>query len=991
MKRLLLILAGVIGLIVAGGTVASVPLGSPRNMAAPTRVAPSHHARQVLSHAAPTGVPRTPLRAHQRRVQQAAQGTRVSGSAARRPVATARPTKTPMSPVARVSALAALPAAAPNRYLLVDPPGAAPGAAVAVQGGGFAAGAAVHLGVQAPGQALLPQTEVTTERDGSFRATITMPATQTAPAAALVARDAQGHSAAATLLLRAVQPLAGLKPKVVTPGQSVALSVANFRPGETVRVYAERLAGQPILTASAGADGSGSWPLTVPYGPGGVNQVVVVGDQGRTPVVAQYLLLNLYPHASVSNYAPQPGSRVTLHGAGFGPNEPVELRLDRPDGPVLATARANAGGGLRRLGPYRVPFGLSGVHSFIVRGADSHASDAVGVTVEPFFTNVQPSTYAAGPGTTVTFYGAGFAPHEIVRVYLGRTAQSAGTEVAALRTTALGRTIASSGSYTLPATVHGSKMSFALVGDISGAVAWTSLHYMARSGPGALIGSSGTYHAPARQHPPVTSKLGPRSPLLAATPPRVVAGGRVSLWGAGFAPHTMVHLVLASHDNPQGWALRTVRSAADGTLKGTVTIPPWVAHADVVHAYSDARGAAPAAAAALAVWPALPAPVPWTYSGTAGTRYGLAANGFTPGEQVTLYLDSIATPPLATTSSRGGHITFSGVRVPVATAGAHTFVVKGASGDIAAVPFTELPFTPFLLLNPYSSLPERPVSVGGQGFAPGETVHLWVSAGGSTIEGGATTDDRGALDGSRFVGGGTADDRGALHATAVFTIPTNARGRLQVLAVGDTSARPLRATLNVQPFEPSLWMSGYAGHPGATVAFTGTGFARHDIVRVYLGDATTPAATFQAHNGAFGGAGTVRIPFDTRAGMLPLTVRGALSNTKVTLRYMVLAFTPGAGFEVRHRGGFTVLRLGAGGFAAHEVVRLYLGTRAEGTPLRLLHADAAGNLPLLPVLAVRGTPRKNLAYTLVGVQSEAQATALYTPPRAGKRQHRPAP
>ena len=92
MKRLLLILAGVIGLIVAGGTVASVPLGSPRNMAAPTRVAPSHHARQVLSHAAPTGVPRTPLRAHQRRVQQAAQGTRVSGSAARRPVATARPT-----------------------------------------------------------------------------------------------------------------------------------------------------------------------------------------------------------------------------------------------------------------------------------------------------------------------------------------------------------------------------------------------------------------------------------------------------------------------------------------------------------------------------------------------------------------------------------------------------------------------------------------------------------------------------------------------------------------------------------------------------------------------------------------------------------------------------------------------------------------------------------------------------------------------------------
>src|SRR5436305_1826074 len=169
-KRLLLILAGVIGLIVAGGTVASVPLGSPRNQAAPTRVAPSHHARQALAHTAPTATGA----AHQRRVQHAA-----------RPVATAMPTKTPMPPVARVSPFAALPAAAPNRYLLVDPPGAAPGAAVAVRGGGFAPGAALHLGVQAPGQALLPQTEVTTERDGSFRATITMPATPTAPSSAL--------------------------------------------------------------------------------------------------------------------------------------------------------------------------------------------------------------------------------------------------------------------------------------------------------------------------------------------------------------------------------------------------------------------------------------------------------------------------------------------------------------------------------------------------------------------------------------------------------------------------------------------------------------------------------------------------------------------------------------------------------------------------------------------------------------------------------------
>src|SRR5439155_20209084 len=134
--------------------------------------------------------------------------------------------------------------------------------------------------------------------------------------------------------------------------------------------------------------------------------------------------------------------------------------------------------------------GLAGVHTFILHGVDSHVTTTVDVRIEPFFANARPSTYAAGPGTTLTFYGAGFAPHEIVRVYLGRTAQSAGSEVAALRTTATGQIIASSGSYTLLTTVHGSKVSFALVGDISGTVAWTSLQYMAPSGPGALIGSS---------------------------------------------------------------------------------------------------------------------------------------------------------------------------------------------------------------------------------------------------------------------------------------------------------------------------------------------------------------------------------------------------------------------------------------------------------------------------------------------------------------------
>jgi hypothetical protein len=354
-KRLLLILAAIIGLVVAGSALAGKSGGTHPDQALQLLVAPGH-------------------RAHLQRA------------------ACPAPAKTLTL------------TAAPGRYLVLDPPAAALGAVVTVYGGGFAPGATLHLGLQVPGGVSqssgsdpLPRAHLAARRDGSFCTTITVPVTQAAPSAEVVAHDAHDRAATATLLLRAAQPLAGLAPTVVTPGQRVALWAVNFRPGEVVRVYATRLAGRPLLTGVADDKGHGYWPLAVPYGAAGKNQMVVIGAAGHVPVVAPYLLLSLYPHAGVSNYAPQPGQRVSFYGGGFGPREPVALRLDRPEGPVLATARANAGGGLPRLGPYRVPFGLAGVHTFILHGLDSHVTTTVNVRIEPFFANARPSTYAAGP------------------------------------------------------------------------------------------------------------------------------------------------------------------------------------------------------------------------------------------------------------------------------------------------------------------------------------------------------------------------------------------------------------------------------------------------------------------------------------------------------------------------------------------------------------------------------------------------------------------
>ncbi len=922
MKRLLLILLAAIGLILLGSFLANNSTAPRLNQVGPPPV--------TLFNLHPRSTP-----------------------AARKAVRRVNPCLA----IEATSGKAHLLAAMPGQYVLVDPPSAAPGGEVAVHGAGFASGTALRLSMAAPGQTPLKLRAVKPRPDGSFCTVITVPVAQTAPSVQVVAQDARGHHAAATFVVSNALPQAGLAPKVVTPGQRVAAWAVNFRPGETVRVYSERLAGRPILTGTVDQNGHGYWPMSVPYGPAGINQIVVIGNRGQAPVVASYLLLSLYPHASVSNYAPQPGKQITFYGGGFGPHEPVTLHLDRLGAPVVAVARANRGGGLPRLGPYRVPYGLSGVHTFVLHGLDSHVTTTVDVLIEPFFASARPSTWAAGPGTTLTFYGGGFAPHEIVRVYLGRSGQGLGTEVAALRTTAKGQLIASSGSYALASTVQGPTITFVLVGDISGAVATVSVHYMAPSS-GVIIGGGGdTYRPPPRQRVTTPST---RVPVLVATPPLVEPGGRVALSGTGFPPYQRVRLML-DNGSPKGLQMGSVVVGADGTLKTTVTIPAGVARSGAIRAYAVSGDPPAAAQAELTVWPPAPTLTASAPSGPAGAAYSVSGDGFTPGQQLSLYLDSIGTAPLATITSTG-RVSFSG-RVPVAATGNHTFIVKGTYGDIAAVSFVEWAMTPYLLLSTYSSLPERPVSVKGQGFVPGESVHLFLN---------------GAL-----VGRATADDRGGLNATRVFTIPSNARGALQVSAVGTLSGRPARTTLGVLSFEPSLWLSSYAGHPGTTVAFTGTGFARDEMISVYVGASTTPAARFREHGGKFAGAGAVHIPFGTPAGMLQIRVHGELSDVGMTMRYHVVPFAPGAGYEVRHRGKYTVLRLGAGGFAPYELVRIYRGTRPRGIPVRVLRADATGNTPPLKVLEVPGTPRVHLAYTLVGVQSKALTTALYPPPTAG--------
>jgi hypothetical protein len=89
-----------------------------------------------------------------------------------------------------------------------------------------------------------------------------------------------------------------------------------------------------------------------------------------------------------------------------------------------------------------------------------------GFTVLPYTPSVQASTYGAMPGTSISFYARGFAPGEVVLVYLGRDKGSAGQLVTAFRVDAQGNA-AAGGKYIILGN-GGPMLYFTLVGQKSG-------------------------------------------------------------------------------------------------------------------------------------------------------------------------------------------------------------------------------------------------------------------------------------------------------------------------------------------------------------------------------------------------------------------------------------------------------------------------------------------------------------------------------------------
>ena len=365
-------------------------------------------------------------------------------------------------------------AAGSGPVIALSPGLVSPGGHVGIAGQGFARRTTVVVSLRTPrSRAAKVVTHGRTSGSGTLTTGFSMPLSFTGSKATVVVRQADGVQTTAPLVTPGGMGTAKIVGKAAgKPGDHITVSARGFAPGEKVNVYWGRISGTPAATLTADSSGSiSSASVRVGIAPVGPTTLVLVGMKTHTTATVPYQMLGLYPATASRPYAVKAGKSISFRGNGFAPGEPVNIYLDASGGVPALTSHADSSGGFSVS--FVVPFGLKGSQRLIAVGELSRASVSSGFQVLPYIPTAQASTYSALPGTTVSFYAHGYAPNEVVLVYLGGGKGHGGQLVTAFRVDSRGSASAA-GSYVVPSGV-GPSVSFSLVGHQSGGTARAKL------------------------------------------------------------------------------------------------------------------------------------------------------------------------------------------------------------------------------------------------------------------------------------------------------------------------------------------------------------------------------------------------------------------------------------------------------------------------------------------------------------------------------------
>jgi len=360
--------------------------------------------------------------------------------------------------------------------ILLNPGVVRQGVSMGVDGSGFDPRTGIDLFIkQTRSDSGQPIGSARTDRYGNFYGNVIVPNTLGSGTFFVEAREHGGDKVAqAAGVIAGGAPQLKLSEQVGKPGDLITVTLHGFSPQETIKVYWNTMVGQPITTLQADSGGSiGQATVQVPFGAAGINTFLFVGARSLSMVAASFDLLSLYPTVKLSNYAVRADNQLNFSGSGFGPSERVLVYLNSTTAQPLAVIQTSPKGTFANAPGFVVPFNLKGRQTLIFLGEESRASVAVAWTVQPYMPFAQASTYGGLPGTTISFYGYGFARQEVVHVYVGHTENNAGNMVSCFRTDDRGSAVAA-GSYVIPGNAQG-KLTFTLIGAKSGGVATATM------------------------------------------------------------------------------------------------------------------------------------------------------------------------------------------------------------------------------------------------------------------------------------------------------------------------------------------------------------------------------------------------------------------------------------------------------------------------------------------------------------------------------------
>jgi len=345
-----------------------------------------------------------------------------------------------------------------------------------------------------------------------------------------------------------------------------------------------------------------------------------------------------------------------------------------------------------------------------------------------------------------------------------------------------------------------------------------------------------------------------------------------------------------------------------------------------------------------------------------GGVVNVQGSGFDPSVSVAVWLR----PPHSNTgtlvargmTSKYGTLN-TGFTMPASTGATATLVAQEAGGTKTAIAqiVTPIGVGHVVIDGKSAGKPGDTVTVSASGFGPGEKVDVfWGRVAGTPA---ATL---------------TADGSGSIGQASV-PVGVAPTGPTTLVLVGEKTRTTATAPYQMLGLYPVLTPHPYAVQAGHSVTLSGSGFAPGEQVLLYLNAASgTPALTATASSGG-GLSLSFVVPFGLK-GNQTLTAIGDQSRAAVDSGFDVLSYNPSAQASTYGALPGTTISFYATGFAANEVVEVYLG-RGQGNSGQLVSAfrvNSHGNSAAAGNYVIPNGTGPALYFTLVGQESGGTAT-----------------